>query len=177
MILSENDINAGKILVSQIKVEVCGFLLEKTNGVQLYVDNIGSTDSYNRGLCSLSTYTKYIWHTHPDKLISYPSPEDIFKVIKKRKYPVISVIFTKWGIWYLQSDKKVILNSDLLGYLDRKIQKISAKLYYKTEKGRGVFNKQDINNFIKNIQELLYTKLNINYKIQFESWDNKNNNR
>lgn len=171
MILSENDVKVGKILVYQIDVEVCGFLLEKFDKLQLYVDNIGSIDSNNRGMCSLSLYTKYIWHTHPHNLISYPSPEDIFKVIKKRKYPVISVIFTKWGIWYLQSDRKVSLDNKLLKYLDRKIQSISATIYHKTEKGRGKVEHKYINTFIKNIQELLYTKLNIKYKIQFESWE------
>lgn len=171
MILSKNDIEVGKLLVFNLDVETCGFLLDKSNDtVQLYVDSIGSIDSNNRGLCYLSTYTKYIWHTHAANLISYPSPEDIFKIIKQRKYPVISVIFTKWGIWYLQSNKKVLLTNDMLKYLDRKIRNISAKLYYRSERGHGTVKKEDINTFITDIQTLLYNKLNITYTIKFEGW-------
>jgi hypothetical protein len=83
--------------------EVCGFVLPTSSGeVSIEIKGQGDPAS-SRPNCILPHYTNYIWHTHIYGSKSYPSAEDILKVMKKRKrdYQQIKaeIIFTPWGIW------------------------------------------------------------------------------
>lgn len=138
----------------ELKVEACGFLLLEDN--ILYIDSISNdTDKKDRASCTLSKYTEIIWHTHPFNHKSYPSTEDVLKILKLRKdnLPKISLIFTTWGIWQLYAGKKDYITINL----DKYIQKELDRLYFNTEKGRAKFDlfiQNQIDTFIKNIEEL-----------------------
>jgi hypothetical protein len=116
--------------------EVCGFVLPTSSGeVSLEIKGQGDPAS-SRPNCILPHYTNYIWHTHIYGSKSYPSAEDILKVMKKRKRDYqqtkAELIFTPWGIWE---------NScSVFGYFSKSdidvIEKISEELYRKTERGR-----------------------------------------
>lgn len=149
----------------ELKVEACGFLLSEDN--ILYIDSI-SNDKKDRASCTLSKYTEIIWHTHPFNHKSYPSTEDVLKILKLRKdnLPKISLIFTTWGIWKLYAGKKdyIIIN------LDKYIQKELDRLYFNSQKGRAKFDlfiQNQIDTFIKNIEELC-EKYELH--IKFTSW-------
>lgn len=157
----------------ELKVEACGFLLfdDKELDNILYIDSISndaSASNEKRASCTLSKYTEIIWHTHPFNHKSYPSTEDILKILKIRKdnLPKISLIFTNWGIWQLYAGKKdyIIIN------LDKYIQKELDRLYFNTQKGRAKFDlliQNQIDTFIKNIEELC-EKYELH--IKFTSW-------
>lgn len=94
-----------------------------------YLDNIlkGTTVEYREGdviktrkSCSLPVYKSIIFHSHPLSSRSYPSAEDILKVIKNYGKINTSIIGTLWGIWvisntsssngYTENSKEVWLN-------------------------------------------------------------------
>lgn len=81
--------------------EMCGYISKKKN---LELSNTrfkGPTlTKGQRGSCIWSKgYKKYMWHTHPNMCLGYPSPEDIFMVFKHKDKVDTSFIFSKWGIW------------------------------------------------------------------------------
>jgi len=56
-----------------------------------------------RGTCSHVVYSRHLFHSHPRRSRSYPSGEDIIKVLKHWDKIVNSVIATKWGIWVISN--------------------------------------------------------------------------
>lgn len=137
----------------KMKVEACGFILNDEKGEPyIYLDNVGSEED-NRASCTLSKYSEIIWHTHPFSHKAYPSIEDIIKILKPRLYPKISLIFTSWGIWELYAGNKDLISKDL----NKAIQKELDTLYFKTDKGRSVFNESIqgyIDDCIKNLERI-----------------------
>jgi hypothetical protein len=92
----------------QKKPEYCGNCVISNNMVSLNLDNklIGSVVN-GRSTCNYEEHSNILWHTHPLTSRPWPSGEDIAKMIKRRpgeendKIPVVSLIFTKWGIWQI----------------------------------------------------------------------------
>lgn len=115
----------------QKKPEYCGNCVISNNMVSLNLDNklIGSVVN-GRGTCQYQEHSNILWHTHPLTSRPWPSGEDIEKMIKSRpdiendKIPVISLIFTKWGIWQIvvpmngkgDIDKKTVENITNTGW-------------------------------------------------------------
>ena len=58
-----------------------------------------------RGSCiyhkQIHSYPSFIGHTHPIQSHSYPSVEDLFKVLKHQEI-LVSLIATRWGIWMIK---------------------------------------------------------------------------
>ena len=88
--------------------EHCGNCVISNNMVSLNLYNMfigGVVDG--RATCQYEEYSNILWHTHPLTSRPWPSGEDIEKMIKPRpgeendKIPVVSLIFTKWGIWQI----------------------------------------------------------------------------
>ena len=67
-----------------MRVESCGFIHSTQYGAIIQIMAEGNIKS-PRPSCTLPYYTDYIWHTHINGSKSYPSAEDILKVLKKRK--------------------------------------------------------------------------------------------
>ena len=123
----------------QKKPEYCGNCVISNNMVSLNLDNKLIGDVVNgRGTCKYEEHSNILWHTHPLTSRPWPSGEDIEKMIKPRphiendKIPVVSLIFTKWGIWQIvvpmhskgDIDKKTVKSiSDLGGHLFENIWK------------------------------------------------------
>lgn len=112
-----------KFLVDDIDVEVCGFLEVRNKNLNLFINNIG-IKLETRGTCQHTKYTPYIFHTHNIGLLSYPSPEDIYTMMKfhsnnfENDFPLISIVFTEWGIWEISfPHKKFTLDENWLKYL------------------------------------------------------------
>lgn len=88
--------------------EICANL-KKTDSGSLIPHNIfkGKLEEYDegkwRGTCSHGEYSSNILHTHPPSSYSYPSTEDIMKVIKKYGKIINSLIGTKWGVWVISN--------------------------------------------------------------------------
>jgi hypothetical protein len=133
----------------QKNIEYCGNFNILDN--KLVINNIikGTSNS-----CKQDIYTKYIWHTHHNISKSYPSVQDIIKVMKHNN--IYSIIFTKWGIWVLNCDTFYNINDIDIKLIDT----LLGHIYFNTEKGRT--NNIDFNiidNFINNIQK--YYNINI----------------
>lgn len=85
-------------------VETCGNF--KINQDVITLDNIitGKIEvKTSRGMCQLHSYSKYIWHTHPHCVRSYPSYEDIQQVVNNPDQISTSIIVCSWGIWILSN--------------------------------------------------------------------------
>ncbi len=106
-----------KYLVYNKRVETCANIDQKS--LEINPDSIQEGEDENeRGMCLYKYYTSIIFHTHPAIYYSYPSVEDIVKVIKNKKIIYHSLIATKWGIWKISVDDKgpqqdTIYKSDL----------------------------------------------------------------
>lgn len=68
----------------------------------------GEDTEYKQGktrkFCNYSetNKTNYIYHSHPKESRSYPSVEDVLKVLKYKDKYRISVISTRWGIYIIK---------------------------------------------------------------------------
>lgn len=152
--------------------EICGNF-DNING-DLVVNKALCQKGYaikGRTACHWKIISQYIWHTHPNNAKSYPSAEDVLKILKN---PVIkiSIIFTKWGIWILKCDKyfEILNNSSTYNHHLYRINEFGDNIYYATLRGRkNKLSRHDINvinKYIINLQnryESLY--------ITFIPWD------
>ena len=152
-------------------VEFCG-LFQKNNGC-LDIDPSSLTSGYKtavgRNACQHEKYARIIWHTHPSLAHSYPSKEDIFKVLKHGIEK--SVIFTRWGIWQIIFPGKIELNWKNEA---KKINEFEKKLYKHTEKGRAVELEglDAINEYQDNIEHIYP-----NLTIRFDRWNDVYKNK
>lgn len=99
MKLPQSVIRQMKSLVYNSPVEICANLDES-----LEIDSesiVEGKEENSRGTCLFKSYTPVIFHTHPNHLYSYPSMEDVVKIIKNLRIINHSLIATKWGIWIL----------------------------------------------------------------------------
>lgn len=90
--------------------EVCVTLIkyDDEKGKTLYIDessiSIGTTKKETgRGSCNWKENYQnvYLFHSHPVISRSYPSTEDIIKVIKHAKI-MISIVATRWGLYIIK---------------------------------------------------------------------------
>ena len=153
-----------KTLLS-LPVETCGYV---DSNLRPVVDGVSNTEG-NRKLCTNNRYYKIIWHTHPNDIQSYPSTEDIIKILKPRRdgNPQVSLIITKWGIWKLWAGKKNPVDNKLIKILDYSY----SGLYHVTEKGRGELNHTSGHYIQSYIDELKYTLQKYNFDIRLTPWN------
>lgn len=159
--------------------EFCMYYTDK-----LYIDKdaVSFTDA-GRKACKHSKPYKIILHTHPFDTKSYPSSEDVFKIIYSfddekmdSMYHQKELIITKWGIWKLSSSEKRIIPRNNYGkYLHTTINDMFAALYHITEKGRcdhlNSAQKSMIKSTIKSIVYFMKHELDIDYNIVFTPWE------
>jgi hypothetical protein len=100
-----------KTLVYRERLERCSVLYEvenKNGTIYLYYDhnkeNIGSEED-GRQRCDSDNY-HYIVHTHPISEYSYPSVEDIWRLVEEPSIK-LSVIATSWGIYTLKQKENL----------------------------------------------------------------------
>jgi hypothetical protein len=177
----------------QKKPEYCGNCVISNNMVSLNLDNKFIGDVVNgRGTCRYEEHSNILWHTHPLTSRPWPSGEDIDKMIKPRpgiendKIPVVSLIFTKWGIWQIVVpmhskriiDKNTVKNiSDLGGHLFENIWKQTVNSIcfnnYQDEAWRQSI-RTNVNSYIltlaNNVPQL-NPSINGGGFVQFNFWD------
>ena len=151
--------------------EVCGFLKsnKKDNYLELDEQENISTD-YTKNNCQTRKYKKLIYHTHPFVSKSYPSIEDIFKIIKlKNKIIKVSIIFTRWGIWELHCNKK---SDNIPKEIIIKINEQLTNIYQTQNNGKDELrSKSLLQKSINNINKILFI---YDFKLYFSEWDFQN---
>lgn len=178
--ITREDLETVYKLIKEEKVELCGHLLTENelseyniekpleNGeTLLYIEVVGEESS-----CQNKSFTRYQWHTHSIRSKGYPSASDIFIPLRKR--PEICFVFTIWGIWELKAGKKYNLSERerekiKVEYID----KILAKIYNYTERGRAeILNPQQLS-AVKQLTESLnkvVIKLGMELNVKFTAW-------
>ena len=141
-------------------VEWCGFLFGEKSDLDMYIKNYGQ-DLDGRAACSLGqSYRPIIWHTHPNSVKSYPSGEDYLKILKTgTNRPVISLIFTRWGIWELYAKKK--LNLSDIPRLLKEITELSKPIYEQSERGMSRNPPKNIYAYAEYMEK--YLSMNIHF--------------
>jgi hypothetical protein len=124
-------------------VEICGRLLMNKDNMYVIDDSVigkGDTEIYtdlngiqhSRKKCDYpSPRGDIFFHTHPMSSKSYPSYEDIISLAKlsyNKIYKSISIIGTKWGIWYIRKRKSHIPMEEYEKYKKKYIEQ--TKLLY-----------------------------------------------
>ena len=183
VILGIGTIRYARELLSK-HVEVCGNFSEiNGSGGKKYlqvVTNVLGTNKQNRTTvknsktirhsCQHKVYSKYIWHTHPTVAKSYPSSEDIIKVVKSRTSKEIinvSIIFTEWGIWVIRAVKK---SQQLSQYLKAKLKEPGNIIYNITKSSKNIAPLKHIKCYISNVEAIVEAECNAKIKIKFHKW-------
>ena len=171
MIISTDDLEGIFAELEDRDDEICGFLKKDkfSNYLKLDEQENVSTD-FTRKSCKTRRHKKMIYHTHPFASKSYPSIEDIFKIIKmKNKIIKVSIIFTRWGIWQLNCNKKTTkIPEEIINVVDEQL----TNIYHNQNKGRGdLRSKSLLQKSINNINEILSE---YNFKMHFSEWDFEN---
>jgi len=159
------------------KFEVCMYMNIKNNILYVNKSTINEGEELLekgsiRGLCRYKyKYEKYICHTHPYTTRSYPSLEDILKVIKHKLLIDVSIISTRWGIWTLVNKNKNFKESDIninkineyinkLGYLENSLG-YKENIYVK-----------DISPYLTNIKDICNKLSKYSFlHIKFVEWN------
>ena len=99
-------------------------------------------ESGERKSCSHKKYTKVIYHSHPLRSRSYPSVEDILKVMKIRdttegKEDIeVSVISTRWGVYILEKTFQSLEMKHFPQFIDKEIRNTINQIgFMENEKG------------------------------------------
>jgi len=155
--------------------EICGFLKsnKKNNYLELDEQENISKDYTIKNSCRTKKYKKMIYHTHPFVSKSYPSIEDIFKIVKmKNKIIKLSIIFTRWGIWELHCNKKT---DKITKKIINDVNEQLTNIYHNQNNGRGELrNKSLLQKSINNINNILFI---YDFKMYFSEWDFENDYR
>lgn len=96
----------------------------------------------------------YLFHSHPRKIRSYPSLEDVVKLLRHPEV-YLSVIATRWGIYVIKSNHLSKSFAERYSYLDRDSQMIK----YKSEFGIHLDKIGHIENY-KGFKDGVYTPVN-----------------
>jgi hypothetical protein len=159
--ISKKSLEKAKELLGKDK-ETCGHIID----TEIVFDIKGSGPK----MCIQHKYTPYIWHTHIESRIAYPTGEDVVKMIKKRVNPIVSIIFSSWGIWEITVKNKYDLLPQNVEEIIKKINKYYSKLYFISEKGR-IF-KPELLEEILNINNHISRQFEIfGLKILFTPWE------
>lgn len=174
MILNENLLQVVKSFLN-LEFEVCGSIKdhESSSGNKIileihsqYKEKTKEEDN-DRSHCYHLNYSKYIFHTHPYYSKSYPSASDIIKVLNNSVI-ISSLIFTKWGIWEIYSDKKMKFSESQKTETKEILNKFLKDIYEKTDGGRAdVVNYDLIEGYIKKM-EFFYKKFGL--EINLTPW-------
>jgi hypothetical protein len=151
--------------------EKCGYLVPYGQYLLVLTEN-GISGNDGRRLCNyIPPYQKYIWHTHPNTSQSYPSTEDIIKIITPRTENVVmnSIIFTRWGIWELSS--KLKSTDKISKSVKSNLDKAYGALYHITDKGRGILNRSALPIVHSYILQIMYSLQDWGYEMSFTDWD------
>jgi hypothetical protein len=165
--------------------EMCG-QLKKNQENELKINNIESGNMRAdksgdmRHSCQASNIDNlpYYFHTHPFESRSYPSSEDILKLLKRPHKYIVSIIATRWGIYILRQSEQSLKNplkdetnqittkkkiSDII----RWIGQIENNKGYKNNNYERELTTVELNEINKNITNLI----NLTYlKIKFCTW-------
>ena len=133
--------------------EICANLRKESdtnNNLKLYYITEGTTVEYapgkTRGMCVHDKITSVIFHTHPITSYSYPSVEDILRVVREHGRIVRSIIATKWGVWDIKNTEKSNVYSstckniieEYIRYFLEKILHVEINLYLWDELTEGM---------------------------------------
>lgn len=188
--ISADDLDTVKSLIIDKDIEACGFLLEeeKSSRLQLYIERYGEKIGSDRGVCQTTKYTKYIWHTHPHNVLEYPSPQDIYTILKwhpnnnENNFPNSNIMFSSWGIWEISfPHKKFILDDNWLQYLHNVTDIAFHGLWHITrEKGLSKISRKHLESTIDSLQYIINQEpvFDNAFRMSFTSWSDigKNSN-
>ena len=131
MYIPKHEIHRIKSSILPLNYEVCGYLVVSQSGEITPVQAAVGSPQDVRPHCTLPHNGNYTWHSHFLGAKSYPSPEDILKIMKKRDNPdeqkLVELIFTRWGIWEISSAGK------------QKFTDVPAELSYLTERVNDIY--------------------------------------
>jgi len=154
--------------------ERCGYLVPLGENCVVLTE-AGTPGVRNRRRMCISTppYQKYIWHTHPLTSKSYPSAEDIIKVIKSRTIDSVldSVIFTRWGLWEMSAASKGTISQSLFEELKENLKIQADGLWHLTQRGRGDLTTDTLPIIHSYINAVEYSLNDWKYRMSFTGWD------
>ncbi len=99
------------------KEEYCAYLkiLPKYDTYDIKFDaytlTMGKTIKGRKTCDNVGTNTTYLYHSHPIMSRSYPSTEDVMKLVKHPRSYKVSIIATRWGIYTLKNTFKSIADN------------------------------------------------------------------
>ena len=137
---SDETITAGHNMVYSSDDEYCGNMSEDGKIIMNRTD--GRSDSQGRKMC-VHEEQSINYHTHPASSKSYPSGEDLVKIIAQKiesgtPSPNIEIIFTKWGIWQMMAVVKTPLKSQQRRQMAQRLnRKVLEPFYGDSERGRA----------------------------------------
>lgn len=150
--------------------EICGnFDLDSTSGELKILYTVKGTYDAVKG-ANMCTQTdkyasNYLYHTHPYTSYAYPSFDDIWTVVKRRKEKNIhftSFIFTIWGLWLLLPVGDSYVDEKLHDKLKKKFSNTIIEFHAGQKSNSGITKSKEytpeiyelIINYIKAVQEV-----------------------
>jgi hypothetical protein len=156
MLLNKQLLNILKQLLN-LDIETCGIIKIVNEKVLLEI-HTSEFDKDNE--CIHNYYAQHIFHTHVQHGKSYPSAQDIVKVLKNSKITT-SLLATHWGIWEICSLKKHSFTTSEQIYITQRIEKMLYPIHE--------YKKYD-DNVEKYIQDIEKKYNEFNLRIKFTSW-------
>lgn len=160
MLLNSHLLNIMKQLLN-LTVETCGSI-SIIDDKNVYLE-LQTTGKELPDKCTHLFYRPHIFHTHVLKNKSYPSTQDIIKVMKKHEI-VSSLIVTHWGIWEICCPIKMKINEK---------DETNVRLFIQKQLNRLHSKKLD-ESLIYNVITTLETQYNKNFdfgfSIKFKNW-------
>lgn len=178
--MEQDLINKMHHIVNNKEKELC-IIFKKDEQNSLYLSNLfneGKQEEYKddkgnlkyRAMCIFpSGMHPYLFHSHPIKSKSYPSNEDIIKLLR-HDYIKISVIATRWGIYVIKPTDKSRefalhyskLNRDdqydeykkIFGEYINKLVKIEIKKGYYKGVYTSVLDRDDLDYLYRQLNEI-----------------------
>lgn len=178
MILIKNLIDEMKTNIDE-QVEICANIEDnKMKHIQMGVLETDKNGKV-RNMCKHLKYSHVIYHSHPKKAYSYPSAEDIIKVMKNGQIK-ISLISTKWGLWII---KNTPTSNGYSAECSEKwkniIQQFINDIGINTSKhpSTRLENEDKSMDFVDDFNNIIYKNIKIiqkitNLSIQFYDWKN-----
>ena len=120
--------------------EICSYLTiinedDKVHILEFASGTLTSGDKVNgRRFCdNIGTNTGYLYHSHPVVARSYPSVEDIMKLIKHPSSFKVSIIATRWGIYTVKNTnvslaQNKVISQKVKNEYEEKIDKATNKI-------------------------------------------------
>ncbi len=168
------------------KTEFCSYL-DQYKGLLTIKQSTLSTGDFEsyaddkvRGTCQfVGNPTQFLYHSHPLTSRSYPSAEDIVKLLKKPKKHSLSVVSTRWGIYIIKqtaaSLNQKIEENDVHKYKKMISNVLSVIGFMENDKGykEGVYSEELKDDEIGKINDALHTiEMNTKLDVKFYKWSN-----